>query len=66
MKTSKPSLLAALKINSMFSIVLFSSRPFANEGPRQSFFAQDVVLRIDKHNRGVFRVQLHCDFLLGF
>jgi hypothetical protein len=41
-------------------------KAFADQGPRESFFAQDVILRIDEYNCSVFPVNFHSDFWFEF
>jgi hypothetical protein len=41
-------------------------KTFADQGPRESFFAQDLVLRIDEYNCGVFPMDVHIISGLSF
>jgi hypothetical protein len=41
-------------------------KAFADERPREAFFAQDVVLRINENNRSISCVNLHSNFLFKF
>ena len=38
-------------------------KAFMDQGPRKSFFAQDLVLGIDEKNRSVFPVYFYSDLL---
>src|ERR1700746_2727537 len=50
----------------MFSIVLFSFRLSRTMGHASPVSLRNVVLRIDKHNCGVFRVNFHSDLFWEF
>src|SRR5208282_5522441 len=41
-------------------------KAFADQGPREPFFAQDFVLRIDEDNRGVVPMNVHSYLLFKF
>src|SRR5271165_6052187 len=45
-------------------IVFFKT--FANKRPRETFFAQDVILRIDEYNCSVFLMNIHSYLLFEF
>src|SRR5215831_20115365 len=41
-------------------------KTFADQGPRESFLAQDLVLRIDEYNCSVFPLNFHSSAILSF
>jgi hypothetical protein len=41
-------------------------KTFADQGPRESVFAQNLVLRIDEYNCGVFPMDVHIISCLSF
>src|SRR5262249_10877004 len=41
-------------------------KTFADQGPRESFFTQDLVLRIDEYNCSVFPMDFHGYLLFEF
>jgi hypothetical protein len=53
-------------MRSMFSNSTIFLKTFADQGPGESFFAQDLVLRIGEYNCSVFPMNVHSDLLFEF